>query len=343
MYQHIYRRLWQNTAGCVQAANVSRQRVFSQFGVATKQAHRPKIFWAGCLILGCSLFACTPTATDPTPTPIVIAKVLATAYISPTPNPEQIATTRAASSPTPIPVSPTSIPTPTAYIGVFIGEAANQDGGFSPITAPLFGPQANNVAGFNPTADATRCPIPINPVYLDTWARDFTVSQALGCPIQENFGFFGEVQIFENGAIYWRRDTREVWAIVPQSDRGRYWFVAAPEFVSTEGITAPTPGLLVPVGDVGSVWMSVAGLREALGYAQTERQSVAMNIQRYDSGSFFLDATAGQIFALVVDGTAYGPFNAPRPGEEPQLPASAADLLTITVEPPQTPTTVAGP
>ncbi len=294
-------------------------------------------------ILGIILAACTATPAEPTLTPVVIAKVLATAYISPTPNPEQIAATRAATSPTPIPLSPTPIPTPTAYIGIFIGEAPREDGGFSPINAPLFAPQANGNNGFNPTADATRCPIPINPVYLDTWASDFTVNQALGCPIQENFGFFGEVQIFENGAIYWRRDTREVWAVVPNSDRGRYWFVAAPEFISTEGISAPTPGLLVPDGDFGSVWMSVSGLREALGYAQTERQSVAMNIQRYDSGSFFLDATAGQIFAFVVDGTAYGPFNAPRPGEEPQLPVSAADLLTITVEPPQTPTTVAGP
>lgn len=309
--------------------------------VAKKRAHPPQLFLLLGIAVGFSLLACTPAATEPTPTPVVIAKILATAYISPTPNPEQIAATRAANSPTPIPVSPTPIPTPTAYIGVFIGEAASDDGSLSPITAPLFAPQVGG--GLNPTADATRCPLPIHPVYLETWVSNLTVSQALGCPIQENFGFFGEVQIFENGAIYWRRDTREVWAMAPMSDRGRYWFVAAPEFVSTEGISAPVLGLLVPEGDFGSVWMSVAGLRETLGYAQTERQSVAMNIQRYDSGSFFLDATAGQIFALVVDGTAYGPFNAPRPGEEPQLPASAASLLTITVEPPQTPTTVAGP
>lgn len=314
-----------------------RNRLQKIRGKSLRASSAPSVL----LWLLCLMTACTPTPAAPTPTPVVIAKLLATAYISPTPNPEQLAATRAASTPTPIPLSPTPIPSPTPYIGIFIGEAPREDGGISPITAPLFAPQA----GTNPTADATRCTLPVNPLYLQVWQTTPIVTERLGCPIQENQGFFGEVQIFEKGVIYWRRDNREMWIMVPgtNNNAGRAWFVTAPEFVSTEGITAPTPGLLIPEGDFGSVWMSVPGLREALGFAQTERQSVAMNVQRYATGSFFLDATAGQIFALVVDGTVYGPFNAPRPGEEPQLPASAADLFSITLEPLLTPTTVTGP
>src|SRR5262245_49748965 len=89
---------------------------------------------------------------SPTPTAPVIIKLLATAYISPTPNPEQEAATRAASSPTPLQPTATVIPTETPYIGIFIGEADTGQS-FVEFTEPLFARDEQS----EPTANANVC------------------------------------------------------------------------------------------------------------------------------------------------------------------------------------------
>jgi hypothetical protein len=250
------------------------------------------------------LAACQPPEAVPTSTPVVIAKYIATAYISPTPNSEQIAATRAVITPTPIPVTNTPIPSPTAYVGVFIGQAPREEG-FRPITTPLF---AGSVT--SPTPDSTRCRTPVYEGYLIAWQTKASVSQSLGCPIQENFGFFGQVQVFDNGAAYLNPDTREVWFIATGGTAPRYWYQSAPPSVPT-GDVLPPPGRQVPTGDIGSLWAATEDLREAVGFAQTGEQDIGINVQRYESGSFLLDSSIGQFFALANDGTAYGPFDLP--------------------------------
>jgi hypothetical protein len=267
------------------------------------------IAWAlGCIFM---VSACQNEPLTPTLTPIVISKYIATAYISPTPNAEQIAATRAASSPTPVPASPSPFPSITPYIGSFIGQAP-RDTALQPITAPLFGSQSSGAA---PTADATLCRLPIQPEFVIAWQTDKTINQRLGCPIQEGFGFFGEFQSFETGIMYGRAETREVWAI-NSGQPGRYWYVAAPERVPTNDILAPV-GRFTPEGDFGSVWAGITELREAFGFAQTDEQRVGINLQRFDGGTFFLDASAGQIFVLLVDGTLYGPYEVTVPTPTP--------------------------
>jgi hypothetical protein len=88
----------------------------------------------------------------------------------------------------------------------------------------------------------------------------------------------------------------------------RYWYEDQPPEMSTAGIDAPE-GLLVPAGGFGAVWLSIPQARSTLGYATTLEQPVAVNIQRFDGGSLFLDESLGQVFALMVTGIAYGPFS----------------------------------
>jgi hypothetical protein len=246
---------------------------------------------------------------------VAISKFIATAYISPTPNEEQMRATLLAVSPTPSPAPPTPFPSPTPYIGVFIGEAV-LEGGLPPLTGPLLADTP--IFSAQPTADARRCvAVPFDRNYESIWVTNSRMAQRIGCPIQAGFGFFGHVQVFERGVIYRREDTREVWAILPQpGGPGQYWYVEKPAEVSTAGISAPE-GRIVPDGDIGSVWVSIEGLQEEMGLALTPRQRVAMGAQRYDTGTMLLDATSGQVFALIVDGTAFGPFPAPSPSSEP--------------------------
>jgi hypothetical protein len=136
-------------------------------------------------------------------------------------------------------------------------------------------------------------------------------------------GFYGTVQLFENGIMYRRDETREIWAITTDGQQGTYSYVEAPPQVIIEGQTAP-PGLLPPEGDFAVVWLNVTGLRDRLGYVRTEALSdVALGSQRFTSGTFLLDGNQGQSYALTNDGRVFGPFAAPEADE-------ASLFLTLT-------------
>jgi hypothetical protein len=189
-------------------------------------------------------------------------------------------------------------------VGSFAGEAQLES--LSPrIDTNLFA-----VAPYVPPTEvaiAQVCPIEIGEQLQTVWETNEVGPRFVGCPLQTSFGFFANVQFFENGVIYQREDTREMWAIIPSADLGRYWYVEIPPGNSTDGINAPQ-GLIVPTGDFGGMWRGVLDLQENLGFAVTGRQRISMGLQRFDRGAMLLDATSGQVFVLRPNGDALGPF-----------------------------------
>lgn len=279
------------------------------------------------------LAACAPDAEEIVPTQPTINRPIATVFISPTPNTAEIQQTRSASSPTPAPPTPTIEPTATPYVGVFIGRAEREPG-FRNFTAPLF---EDETVSINPAADPSRCGIQIAASFRPAWRTDSRVTESMRCPIQASFGFFGEAQVFENGIIYRRPETRELWAVTSTGNFGRYWYAEAPPSASTDGIQPPQ-NLLVPEGDFAAIWLGIEGLRDELGYAVTPAQEIEMNLQRFNGGTFLLDNNAGQTFALVVDGTVYGPFDAP-----PDLATATPGITIFTPTPEPTSETGTAP
>jgi hypothetical protein len=262
-----------------------------------------------------------------------MVKVLATAYISPTPNPEEAAATRAASSPTPLPPTLTVIPSETPFVGVFIGEA-NQEQQFNQFTEPLFA----EAVTVQPTANPDVCSIRIDNPYVPAWRNNPIVSRRMGCPIQDGFGFFGLVQVFETGVMYSFPEINAVWAIVPERNntgiiqiQGEYEYMENPPQASTIGIDPP-PGLFPPGGAFGDMWLAVEALQSELGFARTETQEIPMGLQRFENGTFLLDGSSGQVLALVIDGTMLGPYLAPQISQDAATPTPA---VTVT----ETPTT----
>lgn len=269
------------------------------------------------LLVGCdSLSGTQPTQAEP----IAVAnRPLATVYISPTPNAEQVRATSLASSPTPTPATPSPTPRPTEYVGVFIGEAEPLQGAivdpdaFASISTPLA-----------PTVAPAECTTTIDPAYATIWRAESLISQRLGCPIQLAIGFEGEVQVFTNGVMYQRKDTDELWAMLPDTRGGQYFYYETQPDISTVGIDAPQ-GFFVPSDDFGGVWMGQAGLQDTIGFAQTPPLNINMGHQRFTGGTFFLDSTSGQTFALLADGTLYGPFLAGLVADEGTAPEATED------------------
>lgn len=257
----------------------------------------------GYSILILLLASCIGASTTPTPTPITISKVIATVEISATPNAEQAAATRAAITPTLLPPTQTVIPSETPYIGIFRGEA-ERDLGYTSFTEPIFG--IDDVAEVRPTANAQACSIPIDAPYLVTWQIEPDVSQRMGCPIQEGFGFFGRVQLFETGVMYYYPDLNAIWAIITGVSP-RFEYLENPPDESTVGILPPT-GLLIPGNVFGDMWVTVPDLQDRLGFARTDQQEIGVGIQRFANGTFLYDTDAEQVYALITDGTVLGPF-----------------------------------
>ncbi len=251
------------------------------------------------LLIGCDT---QPEQVEQIESLAVAERPLATVFISPTPNAEQRRATSIASSPTPTPLIPTSTPRPTEYVGVFIGEA-------EPLQGALVDPDVFDAIStpVPPTVAPAECTTAIDPAYLSVWRSDSLIAQRMGCPIQIGIGFPGDVQVFASGVMYQRDDTGEIWAMIPDQPSGQYFYFETPPDLFTSGVNPPA-GFILPDGDFGGAWISEETLQNQIGFAQTPPLNINLGFQRFAGGTFFLDSTSGQIFALLADGTAYGPF-----------------------------------
>lgn len=260
------------------------------------------------LLLLCFTAACSslnPPQSAALSTPAVQPKILATLYISPTPNDQEREATRlavGAQPPTPL---PSRTPAPTAYVGVFMGDAGNFDGGASVDVSRFEGTLAVSL----PTLGAPGCAFPVDPVFGTSWTSNAPAVSDLGCAGEPASRYIGTQQIFEHGVMYWI-PSGEIWTISPSGGiDGRFWYVeTAPPL---QEWTVPVPaGLLMPEQGFGAVWKAVDGVRQTLGFARVNEQSASLAIQRFDGGALIRDETAAQTYVLAGrdSGIAYGPY-----------------------------------
>jgi len=255
------------------------------------------------LLLILALTACGAEAISPTVAPPAdLPKRLATVFISPTPNADEQLATRSAQVLTPLPGTATPLPSPTAYVGVFLGEAALPDEG------PIYSGGLETGPGATETPISfvvQNCPVSVDTTIFGTaWQQDSEVVSRLGCPIEALQPFIGTLQIFERGAIY-GRGNGELWAVAPQ--QSRYWYVTtAPS--TAPGEISPPESLLPPDPSFGGLWRGLAGVSDALGWGRTQIQQASFSTQRFEGGALFLDRASGQLYVLWLDSTMAGPY-----------------------------------
>ncbi|PJF21045.1 MAG: hypothetical protein CUN56_13080, partial [Phototrophicales bacterium] len=215
------------------------------------------------------LAACgTGTAqTTPTDSPIVIIKRLATVAPTNTPSEAEMQMTQQAVARVPTYTAPTITPTPTPYIGVFIGEV--QD----PLANEILDPRDFVIEPTPLPAVRLVCGIEVAPVFGDDWRQVSAAVNAMRCPIQESFGFRGRIQVFERGVMYHRIETNEIWAI-SQED---YWYITDPalEF-SAAGVNVPA-GFFPPEEVFAAVWATFPEIQEAVGYGLQPAADIDVN------------------------------------------------------------------
>lgn len=232
------------------------------------------------------------------PTEVAIVRILATVELPPTLSRIEKQQTRQAVPVTPTLAPPTAVPTETPYVGVFLGPAGGE---IDPVRAATNMPE--------PTAEGlTVCALEIDPVFGTAWRANPSISRRIGCALQERFGFGADVQVFENGLMYRRQDTGEVWAIQPDQVRsGRFWYTNLPLIPAPISVMPPQ-GLRTPSEAFAGLWTSDPLLQQSLGFARTPQQVADINIQRVEGGTLVLDVTIAQVFILLDNGDALGPY-----------------------------------
>ncbi len=240
----------------------------------------------------------TPISNPTLTPPAVMPKLIATVYISPTPNANEIAATRAASTATvtPVPILPTA--SSTAYVGVFLGEVQVEN------NAPAINPSLGLPTEIVPATLVATCPNPPDPLFGTRWSEDLAVSSVLGCPVELVSSITGALQIFERGVMYWRPNG-EIWAIATAQQK--YWYVPSAPSVPAGEILAPE-GLIAPSQGFGAVWRGIPGVQDALGFARIAEQNGTVSTQKFQNGTLLADGSSGQIFVLLADGRALGPY-----------------------------------
>jgi hypothetical protein len=260
---------------------------------------------AALLASACSSLGAGTTPTSDITTPLVQPKQLATLFVSPTPNDQEREATRLAVRSEPPTPAPSNTPAPTAYVGVFVGDAGGVDSNV-PIDTSLFG---GTVAPVFPTLAVSGCPYPVDAVFGTNWTSNASAVEDLGCAGEPSHSYVGRQQIFEHGVMY-AIPSGEIWTISPSGGvNGQFWYVQ--QAPTDQGWTVPAPnGLLMPKNAFGAIWKAVDGVRQALGFARLDEQSASLAIQRFENGALIRDETAGQTFIIVgVDvGGAYGPY-----------------------------------
>jgi len=272
------------------------------------KARRGRAVWLALLAL--LMAACQPAATDPTAiafAPSSQTKLLATVYISPTPDEAQRQATERAQPLTATAEPATVAPTATVYVGVFIGESGSLDD--SSALAAIEQIQTQRDA---PTAAPDRlaaCPMQPDEGFGTTW-RSAALAAELGCPAEAPVPYSGVSQLFERGAMY-RTPDGELWAVTPRGDpTGQFWYAAQAPAVTVEGVSAPA-NLRPPGQRFAAFWQSRQDLRDRLGFAQTDEIATTFTVQHFQNGTLLLDNSAAQVFVFIGvsdNGPAFGPY-----------------------------------
>ncbi len=122
-------------------------------------------------------------------------------------------------------------------------------------------------------------------LFNDRWERDLALQAALGWtrslgPWQTT----ATVQPFENGLMFWRGDTAQVYVVFNDLT----WQIYGDSYIegdpdSDANITPPA-GLLQPRRGFGKVWRDNPDVREKIGWALGAEKSVAANLQEFERG-----------------------------------------------------------
>ncbi len=126
------------------------------------------------------------------------------------------------------------------------------------------------------------------------------IVKSLDCAVQAQ-GILGAQQLFQNGMMIWREDTREIWVITNDS---RQLQVFDDTYVDGEADpTAQPPNtFFVPKRGFGKVWAQLGGEKSGLGWGTAPEAQISLTVQAAGRVSYttYVQMPDGAIYAATV-------------------------------------------
>ena len=133
------------------------------------------------------------------------------------------------------------------------------------------------------------------------WNGYASVRTKLGCPAETEKGVWAGEEAFQNGVMFWRQDTRKIYALYNNGTWQTYddtWTSAEREW---DPNIVPPAGLFQPKRGFGKVWRDNPSVRNALGWATMEERPLYASTQPFAGGLMFWSNARG-IYVLYNDG-----------------------------------------
>ncbi len=283
------------------------------------------------------LSACATAAPTPNPDgPILtgfdsLPKALATVPLSPTIDVLQATPTLDSHQPTATLAPATFTPTPTPYVGNFLGKQTYPavEGTFQwipthsarvviltaapvkPGSRPSPAPVAVNVPGTSapssvqPTLSgvgsdspiARNCNVQPAAQFAKAYAQNAAVAARLGCPLTGGYALKLVTEPFQSGVMFWR-ETKEIYAL---SNANTFWRVPDAwndTIPASDPALTPPSGTQQPIRGFGYAWRSNPAIRSGLGWALGGEQLYDGFWQDFEHGSM-LTGMNNVVFALT--------------------------------------------
>lgn len=181
-----------------------------------------------------------------------------------------------------LPVAPTSVPT----------------------TAPTNNPPTATPA---PTT-ISLCLGPLQGGFGSLWRNNPSVAEALGCPTTGEAASTASIQYFDGGMMYWVGTSDQIYVYYSATASGAWQGFANPNDPSYDEPRETAPaGKLEPIRGFGTLWHTLGGIRETLGWANSPEYPITGVVQYFPNGLMLhspaLEGRPARIWVMTNDGT----------------------------------------
>ncbi|MCL5957965.1 MAG: zf-HC2 domain-containing protein [Chloroflexi bacterium] len=253
--------------------------------------------------------AAAPTAIAPPPSVPQVAKVEE-------PRPTAISTRESTRPSAAVPADPTleagpdqpataATPTPTVVPGPFsIAASMDITPGVVPSPTMSIAPRLSLSATMqiligDGVSTTVGCPAIVRPEFGLVYGNA-EVRRKLGCAGGVDKALQVVEESFEGGEVFWRGDTRQIYALSSEGS----WKVYKDTWAETDPDPSPAPpkGKHAPIGAIGNLWREDTTARATLGWAVEPERAYESAIQEFEQGSM-LWSDRKMVYVLYADGT----------------------------------------
>ncbi len=208
---------------------------------------------------------------------------------------------------TPAPEIPPTVPAPaTARV---VPPTARPAPTAPPTTAPTKAPlpaTAVPPTPVPPTPVPVGCLGPLTGAFGKLWRTEPGVATALGCPTADEFIGQASLQYFEGGMMFWWQQTDRIYVLYggAAGSWSRYANPNDPSYDQPRE-SAP-PGFIEPVRGFGTLWHTIPGIRQSLGWGTSPEYPLNGVVQVFPNGLMFyspaLENRGASIWVLTNNG-----------------------------------------